>query len=230
MTNAVDVRDLEFGFQPGRLTLRGISFTVSAGESVGIVGANGAGKSTLLWCLLGLRKARGEIRLFGEKLSRRVLARVGVVFQNPEDMLFMPRLIDDISLPLLNCGADRATAYEKARAALRRAGLEAKEGEPAAHLSLGQRKRAAIAAALVREPELMVLDEPTAELDGRAVRELAESLSSIPGTRLITSHDLGFLQTTCGRLVVLHRGEIVGGGPTTLVLDDRKCLERAELV
>jgi cobalt/nickel transport system ATP-binding protein len=114
MKRIVEVEALTFAFDSGRPVLHDIGFAVGEGECVGIVGANGAGKSTLLWCLLGLLEARGSVRFFGEKLRKSALGRIGVVFQNPEDQLFMPRLIDDISLPLLNRGSGEHAATERA--------------------------------------------------------------------------------------------------------------------
>lgn len=229
MTSVVEARGLSFGFRAGSPVLRGVSFEVAPGESVGIAGANGAGKSTLLWCLLGLYKPEGHVRVFGEKPSRRSLARIGVVFQNPEDVLFMPRLVDDLALPLVNAGLDPEAAEERALWALESTGLGPHAGEPARHLSLGQRKRAAIAAALVRDPDLLMLDEPTAELDLRAARLLAESLDTVCPTRIVTSHDLSFLRRTTRRLLVLHRGSVVADGPTGGLLEDQGLLEAAEL-
>lgn len=225
MTPAIEVVGLQFGFQPERPVLRGVGFTVTAGETVGILGANGAGKSSLLWCLLGLYRFQGNVLLFGEKPSRRTRSRAGIVFQNPEDMLFMPRVLDDLALPLLNRGMDRATAYDEARSALRKADLEEYAEGPASHLSLGQRKQVAIAASLITAPELLLLDEPTAELDPRATRQLAGVLDTPNATRVITSHDIGFLRRTCQRLLVLDRGNLVADGPASTILEDRKLLE-----
>lgn len=230
MSVVLEVRELSFAFDKRKPLLRDISFSVAEGESVGIVGANGAGKSTLLWCILGLHKPRGTVRLFGEHPGRSSLARTGVVFQNPEDLLFMPRLIDDLTLPLLNRGVDRAGALDRARERLRQMDLEGYEQAPASHLSLGQRKRAAIAAALITSPELLLLDEPTAELDGRSVRRLVEVLSRTRVTCLITSHDLQFLDRVATRLLVLDEGTIVTEGTTNDILTDSATLDRAGLI
>ena len=230
MSIVLEVRELSFAFDKRKPLLRDVSFSVSDGESVGIVGANGAGKSTLLWCILGLHKPRGTVRLFGEHPGRSSLARTGVVFQNPEDLLFMPRLIDDLTLPLLNRGLERAEALDRARQRLRQMDLEGYEQAPASHLSLGQRKRAAIAAALVTSPELLLLDEPTAELDGRSVRRLAELLSRTRVTCLITSHDLQFLDRVATRLLVLHEGTMVTEGSASDILTDSASLDRAGLI
>ncbi len=210
--------------------LRDISFSVQKGERVGILGANGAGKSTLLWCILGLHKPVGRVRLFGEKPNRRIWKRVGVVFQNPEDLLFMPALIDDLTLPLLNRGVDARQARQQARDLLDRMGLADYENEPAEHLSLGQRKRAAIAAALAISPELLILDEPTAELDQRSVRRLSEHVQCLPVTSLVTSHNLDYVRHTTQRLLVLHGGTLIADGATPDILRDTGLLDRAELI
>lgn len=225
MRPVVEARGLWFAFDGGEPALRDITFSVEPGERVGVVGPNGAGKSTLIWCLLGLYKARGEVRLFGEPLRRQSLARVSVVFQSPEDMLFLPSLEADLALPLVNRGIPKHEAEERAREALARVGLSGLENRPASSLSLGQRKRAAIAAALVTSPELLLLDEPTAELDGRSARMLAATLVELGATALATSHDLTFLERFATRLLVLVDGRIVATGPTREILSDAGRLE-----
>jgi cobalt/nickel transport system ATP-binding protein len=230
MKPALEVENLTFAYDSAHPVLDGITFAVLEGECVGIVGANGAGKSTLLWCLLSLLKATGAVRFFGEELRRRNLARIGVVFQNPEDQLFMPRLMDDITLPLVNRGMSAALAAEKAVTALESVGLGDMLHRPASQLSLGERKRAAIAAALAGSPDLLLLDEPTAELDGRAVRQLAGVLQGLTMARLIASHDLGFFPGLAERILVLAKGKVVAQGPANQVLAERALLEEAGLV
>jgi len=230
MSAVLEVERLRFGFDPLREVLHDVTFAVAERECLGVVGANGSGKSTLLWCVLGLYGAEGSVRLFGEPLSRKNRRRVGVVFQNPEDQLFMPRLVEDVALPLLNRGAPAGDATERALAALEVAGLGHAAGRPASQLSLGERKRAAIAAALATSPELLILDEPTAELDGRSVRRLAALLKELPVARLIASHDLGFLRGLCSRLLVLTEGAVVAEGPSAAILDNPALLEQAGLV
>jgi cobalt/nickel transport system ATP-binding protein len=229
MTPVLDVAHLSFGYD-GVPVLRDLSFAISAGEAVGIVGANGSGKSTLLWCIAGLLRGEGEVRLFGQKPGREARSRLGMVFQNPEDQLFMPSLGEDLVLPLLNQGTKRPAAEHAAAEALRQFGLERFADRPATHLSLGQRKRAAIALALVRRPELLLLDEPTAELDGRAVRQLQDTLRGIETARLIASHHLEFLRVTTSRVLVLAGGAVVADGPTAAILDDRNLLDDAGLI
>jgi cobalt/nickel transport system ATP-binding protein len=226
----LEVESLTFAFNSGRPVLQDISFSVGEGECVGIVGANGAGKSTLLWCLLGLLEARGAVRFFGEKLRKSALGRIGVVFQNPEDQLFMPRLLDDVSLPLLNRGREEASATERALEALDQVSLRHAAERPAAQLSLGERKRAAIAAALAGDPELLLLDEPTAELDGRAVRHLSALLGELPMARLIASHDLAFLRGLVHRVLVLTEGRIIANDAAEKILSDQALLDCAGLI
>ncbi len=230
MSAVLEVERLGFYYDSRRQVLQNVTLSLAAGECLGIVGANGSGKSTLLWCLLGLHRAEGSVRLFGEPLTRKGLRRVGVVFQNPEDQLFMPKLVEDVALPLINRGMARAEASAKAVAALDVAGLADAAERPASQLSLGERKRAAIASALVTLPELLILDEPTAELDGRSVRHLAALLKSLPVARLIASHDLRFLDGLCSRIVVLAEGRIIAQGPAPRILNDAALLEGAGLV
>ena len=230
MTPVLEVEQLTFGFHSKRPVLSDISFRVEEGECVGILGANGAGKSTLLWCLLGLYRASGVIRLFGAPATAAARRRVGVVFQNPEDQLFMPAVLEDVALALINCGVPGASARQQAAAALERVGLAAAAERPASQLSLGERKRAAIAAALVGSPDLLLLDEPTAELDGRSVRELTGVLRRLPAARLIASHHLEFLGSVCTRILVLCEARVTAEGATAEILSDAALLERAGLV
>ena len=230
MKPVLEVENLTFGYDPKHPILRGISFSVFEGECVSIIGANGAGKTTLVWCLVGLFKANGSVRFFGEKIGKRSLARVGVVFQNPEDQLFMPSLLKDVTLPLVNRGASAEAAEERAWAALDSMGLRDSAYRPASQLSLGERKRAAIAAALAGSPDLLLLDEPTAELDGRSTRRLAAVLRQLPVARLITSHQLDFLRDFSSRTLVVSDGQIVAEGPTCQILGDQALLEKAGLI
>jgi cobalt/nickel transport system ATP-binding protein len=227
MTPLLDVRDLAFAFEDGPV-LDGITFQVEEGQRVGILGGNGAGKTTLLWCLLGLLKGQGRISLDGRPPAGQDVP-VSAVFQNPEDQLFMPRLIDDLVLPLVNRGMPPAEAAARAAATLKSLNLSSLASRPASRLSLGERKRAALAAALVTQPRVIVLDEPTAELDGRSVRQLISVLNSLSLTLLVASHHLGFLRAATSRLLVLLDGRIVADGPSGAILGDSSLLERAGL-
>lgn len=228
MTQVLEVAGLTFGYGSVPV-LKSISFEIAAGESVGLVGANGSGKSTLLWCIAGLLRGSGTVRLFGGPPGKTGRGRTGMVFQNPEDQLFMPELAQDLALPLVN----RGVAPKEARAAacdwLKRIGLERYADVPAGHLSLGQRKRAAVALAMVRHPEFLILDEPTAELDGRSVRQLSAMLNGLGVTRLIASHHLDFLRSTVSRVLLLREGALLADGPSAEILENAALLDEAML-
>jgi cobalt/nickel transport system ATP-binding protein len=230
MTPILEVSDLSFGYTTDYQVFCSLNFTIRQAESVGLVGGNGAGKSTLLWCLLGLLKPRGgNIRLFGEKWNRRLLRRVGMVFQNPEDQLFMPTVSQDVQLSLFNQDVP-ARGIEHARQLLRQAELEQIAERPATQLSLGERKRAALVCALAHAPELLLMDEPTAELDGRARRRLIQALRESPVTRLIASHDLGFVESVTERVIILGEQGILAEGATGAILADEATLACAHLI
>jgi cobalt/nickel transport system ATP-binding protein len=229
MTPVLEVSGLSFRYE-SETALKGISFQVAAGDSVGLVGANGSGKSTLLWCVAGLLRGAGTVRLFGGQPAKACRQRIGMVFQNPEDQLFMPTLAQDLALPLVNHGLCPKEAQAAARDWLERFGLGRYSNLPAAHLSLGQRKRAAVALAMVRKPEFLILDEPTAELDGRAVRQLSNTLNQLAVTKLIASHHLDFLRSTTSRVILLCEGEIRSEGPTADILNNSTLLEESGLV
>ncbi len=216
MNPVLQVHQLNFS-RSARPILEDITLAVGPGESVAIAGPNGAGKSTLLWCILGLLCANGRIVK---------PARTGIVFQNPEDQLFMPTLLDDLMLPLRCEGMEKDAAETAARAALRRFEMEDSAARPAAGLSLGQRKRAALALAMLRDPDLLLLDEPTAELDPRASRLLADALQTSSAARLVASHDLAFIAKTCSRLIILDHGRIQAAAPAAAILSDFDLLDR----
>ncbi len=226
--NALDVSQFCFGYNSGDV-LQDITFSVKPGETVGLIGANGSGKSTLLWAIAGLLEGSGEIKVWGET-PRRGWKRIGMVFQNPEDQLFMPTLVQDLALRLVNIGLEKSTAEAQAIAQLQRFVLEGCARRPAAHLSLGQRKRAAIAAAMITAPDLLLVDEPTAELDGRAVRDLIAVFQDGDSAKLIASHHLEFLAKVATRMIVLKDGCVAMDGPASEVLRNGALLADAGLV
>jgi len=227
MTPAIEVKHLSYAYDGGQDVLRDLSFTIEPGERVAILGGNGAGKSTLVWLLAGLLDGKGDVLISGEAASASQ-GKVGLVFQNPEDQLFMPSIREDLILPLVNRGMGEKAATVKAQALLQTVGLENYGDRPAAKLSSGQRKRAAIAAALILEPEILILDEPTAELDGRGVRELKETLSSISSTLLVVTHDLAFARDVTDRAILLSsRGRSLYDGKTSALLSDYYLLTQA---
>lgn len=217
MSAVLEVADLVCGYGE-RTVLAGVTFALQEGECVGIAGPNGAGKSTLLWCLAGLLEPRSG------KVLRPPATATSLVFQNPEDQLFLPSIHEDLVLPLWNAGVDRAAALERAQEALASVGLAAEALRSAGELSLGQRKRAAIALALVTRPRLLLLDEPTSELDGRSVRTLISVLKQIPAAKLVSSHHVEFLREVCDRVLLLDGGGIAAEGEARVLLWDRGLL------
>ena len=203
----------------------GVDLTIAPGERVAILGPNGAGKTTLALQLNGLLEGgAGEIVIGGTRLSRatrrEIRRRVGVVFQDPDDQLFLPTVRADVAFGPANLGLAGAALAARVDEALARVGLTEVADRPPHALSAGQRRRAALAGVLAMEPEVLVLDEPTSHLDPAARRELADVLVSLPLTTLVVTHDLPYALELCPRSVVLDRGVVVADGPTREVLAD----------
>lgn len=192
--------------------LDGVSFAVGEGERVALVGLNGSGKTTLLMAAVGLAAHEGEIRVGGISLSRRtvqeVRERVGFLFNVPEDQLLFPTALEDVAFGLLRKGTSGRDARERARAMLDALGVGQLAQEPLHHLSHGQKQRVALAGALVTEPSLLLLDEPSAALDPRATRGLSRLLREQRAAMVVATHDLGFAEELCTRYVVLEGGRV----------------------
>jgi len=225
---AIEVSDLYYAYPDGTPALRGVNLVVEEGESVGIVGPNGAGKSTLLLHLNGILSGRGEVKIFGLPVARENLReirrRVGLVFQDPDDQLFSPTVFDDVAFGPLNMGLSREEVAEAVNRALREVGLAGLERKSAFHLSFGQKKRAAIATVLSMNPDLLVLDEPSSNLDPRARRELSELLQGMRITKIVVTHDLPFVFENCERVVVMDQGRVVADGEVFSILSDEELL------
>ncbi len=217
-------------YPDGTVALDGIDLIVRAGETVALLGPNGAGKSTLLLHLNGvLRATEGSMSVEGVALSddtvSGVRSRVGMVFQDPDDQLFMTTLYDDVAFGPLNMGLARDEVDRRVHRALHQVGLADAASRPAQHLSFGQRKRAAVATVLSMEPPVLVLDEPTSNLDPRARREMIELLRALPATKVLATHDMALAADLCTRAVVIDGGRVVADGPMDAVMGDGALLK-----
>jgi cobalt/nickel transport system ATP-binding protein len=226
---AVAVRNVGFAYPDGRVALDGVDLEVAPGERVAVLGPNGAGKSTLVLHLNGILQAqRGDVFVGGLPVVKRNLGevrrRVGIVFQDPDDQLFMPTVHDDVAFGPAQAGLRDADLAGRVASALAAVGMDDRRDAAPHHLSFGQRRRVAIATVLATEPDVLVLDEPTANLDPAARRELTEVLASLDVTLVVVTHDLPYALETCERAVVLDGGRIVADGSTAALLADRDLL------
>ena len=221
----VDVREVAFAYPDGRQALFGVDLTVTRGERVALLGPNGAGKTTLVLHLNGiLVPGSGAIHVSGlpvcKEHLREIRKRVGIVFQDPDDQLFMPTVWEDVAFGPANLGLRGDKLTQRVAYALTAVGMEALADRPPHHLSFGQRRRVAVATVLAMEPEILVLDEPSSNLDPAARRELAEVLQALDLTTLIVTHDLPYALELCPRAVVMNKGVIVADGATAEILAD----------
>ena len=225
MTPALRLAGVHFAYPDGHPALAGVDLTVEPGERVAVLGPNGAGKTTLVLHLNGiLAPTAGTVEVGGTPVTRpnltEVRRRVGIVFQDPDDQLFMPTVRDDVEFGPRNQGL-RGPALDRAvERALTLVGMEDYADRPPHHLSFGQRRRVAVATVLAMEPEILVLDEPSSNLDPASRRELADILRSLDVTVLMVTHDLPYALELCPRSVVLSGGVVVADGPTPDVLGD----------
>jgi cobalt/nickel transport system ATP-binding protein len=231
MTAVLNVRGATYRYPDGTNALTGATFTLAAGERAALLGPTGAGKSTLLQLLNGLlRASSGEVVVCGLPVDDARVAeirrRVGLVFQNPDDQLFLPSLLEDVAFGPLNAGAAPAEAERRAHAVLHDLGLGAAHDKAAHHLSGGERRLAALATVLVSEPALLVLDEPSGDLDARSRRRLRAILQERREALLVATHDLEFVRGLCGRALVLVDGRLAFDGGLEELLGDVEQLER----
>ena len=230
----IKVDRLSFSYPDGRQALDNVSLVVGSGEKLGVVGPNGAGKSTLLLHLNGTLRGgwqnghRVQVAglSLGDRTIQRVRAKVGLIFQDPDDQLFSPTVFDDVSFGPLHMGLPEGEVLERATQALAAVGMIGYEEHMPHHLSLGERKRIAIATVLALDSEILVLDEPSAGLDPRARRSLIQLLRELPQTMLVASHDMRLVWDLCPRTVILDSGQVVADGTTMELLRDKTLMER----
>lgn len=226
----VEVTALHFRYPDGFDALKGISVRIAHGEKVALIGPNGAGKSTFMLHLNGINEpASGAVTVGGLPVTKenlgRIRAEVGLVFQDPDDQLFSPTVYDDVAFGPIHMGFGQAEVSERVTRALADVGLSGFEKRLPHHMSIGQRKRAALATVLSMSPSVLILDEPSAGLDPRGRRELIHLLRSLPQTMLVSTHDMKLVTEVFPRTIIMDAGEIVADGPTDVLLSDRDLLE-----
>ena len=225
----LDVKAVSFAYPDGTQGLSQVQFHLSPGERVALIGANGAGKTTLLLTLVGLLRAQGEITVDGLPLCDRNLPqirqRVGMVFQNPDDQLFLPTVYQNVAFGLENMGLPAAEVQRRTEETLERLGIGALRDRQAQRLSGGEKRMAALATVLAMEPSILLLDEPTAFLDPKARRRLIQVMEQLDQTMLVATHDLTFALETCRRSLVLTDGAVFADGPSQTLLFDETLME-----
>jgi cobalt/nickel transport system ATP-binding protein len=225
------LNDVTCQYTADRPVLTGFDLELAAGERLGLIGANGSGKTTLLQLAVGLlRPSAGQVEVFGQERRREsdfvdVRRRVGLVFQDPDDQLFCPTVAEDVAFGPLNLRLGHQRVREIVATTLDRLGLSGYEDRITYRLSMGERRLVCLATVLVMDPELLLLDEPTANLDSRSCQRLLGFLDAWPHGLILVSHHLPVIRRLCRRVVVLGNGEIAASGPTEEILDDRQLLQ-----
>jgi cobalt/nickel transport system ATP-binding protein len=230
----VEVQDLKFTYPDHTPALNGITFRIEHGESVAIVGANGAGKSTLLLHLNGyLTPIEGKVRIGDYPLTKNtvhdVRRTVGMVFQDPDDQLFMSTVFDDVAFGPLNLGLPAEDVSERVQNALETVGVFHLKDRPSYRLSAGQKRRVAIASVLSMSPDILVMDEPSAGLDPKARNQLIDLLKSFKHSKIIATHDLDMVLDLCERTIIIHNGLVKADGPTNEIFMDDTLLADCHL-
>jgi cobalt/nickel transport system ATP-binding protein len=226
----VEFKNVYFRYPDGTEALRDISFRITHGESVGIIGANGAGKSTLLLHMNGyLMPTSGTVNIGDLYLTRQtrqeIRRKVGIVFQNPDDQLFMPTVYEDVAFGPLIMGMDETAVRERVEVALNLVNSLELRDKPPHHLSCGQKSAVAIASVMAVEPDILAMDEPAANLDPRSRRLLINLLKTFEHSKIIASHDLDLILDVCHRCIVIKEGTVVADGPVSEILTNKILLE-----
>ena len=218
----IEVHHLHFHYEDGTPALNGVDFRLSAGETVALLGANGSGKTTFVLHLNGLLTGEGEITGCGMPVVKENLGtirqKIGMVFQDSDNQLFMPTVLEDVGFGPLNLGLDARQAMLRAQAALEQVGMSSAAHKAPYHLSAGEKKRVAIAGILAMQPEILVLDEPTTFLDPPGQRALAELLARLPQAKILVTHDIELAGALADRAVFFEHGTVAGEGSVSEII------------
>lgn len=228
MNEIIQIENLNFDYPDKKSVLKNINLNINAGEDIAIIGKNGAGKSTLLFHIIGILNENGKIKVFGKEMSKENLneirRKIGFVFQNPDDQLFMPTIFDDVSFGPLNLGYSQEETEKRVENVLKMAGLEECAFRKPYHLSMGEKKRAAIATALVFEPEIIIFDELTLSLDPVGRRNLIQFIKGINSTKIFATHDLEMAIEVCKRVILMNDGKILADGEIKEILGNERIM------
>lgn len=223
------VNHLHFSYPDGHVALHDVSLKLNKGDKVALVGPNGAGKSTLMLHLNGILQGQGDIEIAGKRLTKdnlpAIRAMVGLVFQNPDDQLFSPTVFEDVAFGPLHMGLPEDEVRKRVDTALESVNMTNYKDRLSHHLSVGEKKRIAIATVLSMNPSLLILDEPSAGLDPRARRTLINLLRELSITMLVSTHDMALVKELFPRTIVMDEGKIVADGLTQEILNDEKLLK-----
>jgi energy-coupling factor transporter ATP-binding protein EcfA2 len=229
MHHSIEIENLSYAYPDGTVALSDVSLSIEPGEKVALVGPNGAGKSTLILHLNGILSGEGKVRVCSLEVIKANLGRVrscvGLVFQSPEDQLFSPTVVEDVAFGPLYQGLPPAEVELRVNEALEAVHMGGYKKRVSHHLSMGEKKRIAIATVLSMHPEVLVLDEPTGGLDPRSRRSLIHLLKELPLTMLTSTHDMRMVSEVFPRMIILDEGKIVADGPTQFLMNDAPLLE-----
>ncbi len=221
--SVVTVKGLRYRYPDGTQALNGIDFDLESGECVALLGPNGSGKTTFVLHLIGLLEGEGAIEVCGMRLEKRTLPairpKIGLVFQEADEQLFMPTVLEDVAFGPLNLGLTHDAAVARAAKALEQVGLARVIQKAPYHLSAGEKRRVALAGVLAMDPEILVLDEPTTSLDPPAHRELVRLLASLPQAKLLVTHDVAFASALASRAVFFDQGRVAGSGTVREIVE-----------
>ena len=224
----IDIKGLTFTYPDGRRALEDIDMEVFKRESLGIIGPNGAGKTTLLLHLNGILRGKGSVKMLGINMNdgnlKKIRREIGLVFQDPDSQLFCPTVFEDVAFGPLNLKLSPQEVTRRVSDALERVGLSGFEERAPYHLSLGEKKKAALATVLSMDPQILLLDEPTSNLDPKARRELIRLLGDLKTTKIIAGHDLDLISKLCRRVILLNEGKKVANGGTSQILENQELL------
>lgn len=231
----LEIKNLNYSYPDGKKALKDINIKIDNNETIAIVGANGAGKSTLIKTIVGIFLTdQGEIIVDEEKVTKKTLnsirKKVGVVFQNPDDQLFMNKVYDDIAFGPRNYNFTEEEVREKVERVMKNLDIEELSERSPNNLSGGEKRKVAIATVLSMEPSIILFDEPTSFLDPKGKRMFIETLKNINTTKIIATHDLDMVKDICERVIVLKKGKIMADGNPKEIFSDIDFMEKCELV